>query len=107
MRVRFSGIAVFAALAFVVGFVKPFSPDLGGQGHLVLAAVLLVVGIWVFAARWIPTSVAAMVMLALILAAGVSYPVVFNGYTTRSIWILIPALFFGFALTKTGLGKRL
>jgi anion transporter len=94
-------------LAFYLAVFKPFSPSLSSQGHLVLAAVVFAVGLWVFGSRWIPASVASMVMLALILAAGVSYPTVFNGYTTRSIWILIPALFFGFALTKTGLGKRL
>ena len=29
------------------------------------------------------------------------------GYTSSAVWVLIPALFFGFALIKTGLGKRI
>jgi anion transporter len=107
LRTRLAGIGFFALIALYIGLFKPFAPSLAQQGHFVLAAVLFAVGLWVFGSRWVPTSVASMVMLSLILAAGVSYPVVFNGYTTRSIWILIPALFFGFALTKTGLGKRL
>lgn len=46
-------------------------------------------------------------MMTLLLTAGVKYSTVFNGFTNRAIWILIPALYFGFALSKTGLGKRL
>ena len=30
-----------------------------------------------------------------------------TGYTSSAIWVLIPALFFGFALLKSGLGKRI
>jgi anion transporter len=48
-----------------------------------------------------------MVMLLILTLAGVRNAIAFNGYTTRAIWILIPALFFGYALNETGLGKRL
>jgi anion transporter len=107
MRMRLSGISVFIIIAVLIAALKPFAPSLSSQGHLILAAVLFTVGLWIFGSRWIPSSVASMVMLVLILCAGVNYAIVFNGYTSRAIWILIPALFFGFALTKTGLGKRL
>ena len=33
--------------------------------------------------------------------------VVIKGYTSPAVWVLIPALFYGFALMKTGLGKRI
>jgi anion transporter len=107
MRTRLGGISLFFVIAVFVAAYQPFVPSLSSQGHLVLAAVLFTVGLWIFGSRWIPSSVASMVMLVLILCSGVNYAIVFNGYTSRAIWILIPALFFGFALTRTGLGKRL
>ncbi len=107
MRARLAGILLFVIIAIYIVATRPFIPSLSTQGHLVLGSVLFTVGLWIFGSRWIPNSVASMIMLVLILSSGVSYAVVFNGYTSRAIWILIPALFFGFALTKTGLGKRL
>ncbi|MGI6119528.1 MAG: hypothetical protein ACOYIB_02985, partial [Desulfosporosinus sp.] len=32
---------------------------------------------------------------------------VFSGFTSPALWTLIPALFLGFVLAKTGLGKRI
>jgi di/tricarboxylate transporter len=48
---------------------------------------------------------------AILLAGGLLYKlpldVVTTGYTSSAVWVLVPALFFGFALMKTGLGKRI
>ena len=41
------------------------------------------------------------------LALGLKPGIVFSGFTQSAIWTLIPALFFGFTLQKTGLGKRI
>jgi anion transporter len=41
------------------------------------------------------------------LALGLKPAIVFSGFTQSAIWTLVPALFFGFTLQKTGLGKRI
>lgn len=38
---------------------------------------------------------------------GLHLNVVTSGYTSSAVWVLIPALYFGFVLLKTGLGKRI
>jgi anion transporter len=107
LKIRIAGIAVFILLGVFLGTVQPFSPGLNLQGHLVLVSVLVALGFWIFGTGWLPLTVGTISMLLLLLVAGVKLPIVFNGFTSRATWILIPALFFGFALTKTGLGKRL
>ncbi|MCE5281571.1 MAG: anion permease [Deltaproteobacteria bacterium] len=104
---RLWGILLFSAVGIGIGIGKPFAPGLSPEGHAVLMSVLVAVGLWIFGTRWVPLSIGSMVMMLLLTAAGVKLSIVFNGYTTRAVWILIPALFFGFALNATGLGKRL
>jgi anion transporter len=107
MKIRVAGIILFAAFGLFVGLAAPFAPDLSQAGHTVLMALLITVGLWIFGTTWIPLSVGSMVMLLIFIVSGFKYSTVFNGYTNRALWILIPALFFGFALNATGLGKRL
>lgn len=107
MKVRLAGIFFFAALGLLIGILKPFAPDLSPAGHAVLMAVLVTVGLWSFGTEWLPLSIGGTVLLMILAASGLKYTLVFNGFMTRAIWILIPALFFGFALNSTGLGKRL
>ena len=107
MKARLAGIIFFAALGLALGIGRPFAPDLNPQGHAVLMAVLIAVGIWIFGTKWVPLSIGSMVMLLILTLAGVKNTVAFNGYTARGTWILIPALFFGYALNETGLGRRL
>jgi anion transporter len=107
MIARLSGIVFFTAVGLIIVIVKPFAPGLAPVGHAVLMAVLVAVGLWIFATKWIPLSISSMVMLLILTASGIKPSIVFSGYTTRAVWILIPALFFGFALNSTGLGKRL
>jgi anion transporter len=98
---------VFIIAGLYLGFFHPFAPELPSAGHWCIAGLLIAVGLWIFAPRWMPLSVGSVLMMMISLAAGLKYSAVFSGYTGTAIWILIPALFFGFALTKTGLGKRL
>jgi anion transporter len=107
VKVRLSGILFFAAVGVFIGIAKPFVPELSQAGHAVLMAILIAVGLWIFGTTFIPLSIGSMVMLLILIISGLKYSTVFNGYTNRAIWILIPALFFGFALNVTGLGKRL
>jgi len=107
LKIRIGGIALFILIGLLSGILQPFAPSLGPQGHLALMAILFAIGFWIFGAGWLPLSIGSVIMLLVLLVAGLGYSVVFSGYTSRAIWILIPALFFGFALTATGLGKRL
>ncbi|MBA4422586.1 MAG: tricarboxylate transporter, partial [Syntrophus sp. (in: bacteria)] len=107
MNIRLLGIVLFTVAGLSIGIIKPFAPDLNPLGHAVLMSVFVAVGIWIFGTKWVPLSIGSMVMLLLLTLSGVKNSIAFNGYTTRAIWILIPALFFGFALNSTGLGKRL
>ena len=107
MRMRVLGIVIFLILGAIIGFLQPFAPGLTQQGHWTLMAVVMAVGLWIFGNRWLPMSVGALIMLLIFVLAGLKNGLIFNGFTGRAIWILIPALFFGFALTKSGLGKRL
>ncbi len=106
-NIRIIGIAAFIILGAYIGIARPFEPGLGQQGHLTLMAIIIALGLWIFASKWLPFAAGSMTLLMLLLVSGLDYGVVFNGFTTRAIWILIPALYFGFALSKTGLGKRI
>lgn len=104
---RWGGIGLLAILAILIWVLKPFAPELGDQGHCVIAATIIAAGLWVLGSKWIPISVSGLVLLAILITSGMKYSLVFNGFTYRALWILIPALFFGFALTSTGLGRRI
>ncbi len=106
MYIRIIGILVFTALGIYAGTAHPFAPELSATGHWCMASLVIAVGLWVFAPRRIPFSAGGLLMLMICLAAGVSYSAVFSGFTSAAIWILIPALYFGYALSKTGLGRR-
>ncbi|NQS75507.1 MAG: tricarboxylate transporter [Peptococcaceae bacterium] len=98
---------VMLILALYVGLAKPWVPDLPPEGHLVLLALIVTIGMWIFAPLNIPRSVAGFFFLLFTLAIKVPAPNVFSGFTSGALWTLIPALFFGFVLIKTGLGKRI
>ncbi len=104
-RVIAAGLVALGGL--YVGWATPFAPDLGLSGHKALMGLIIALGLWIFKPLEIPFSVTAGLMLALFLASGIPAVNVFSGYTSPAVWILIPALFFGFALAHTGLGRRL
>ncbi|MBI5029068.1 MAG: anion permease [Chloroflexi bacterium] len=105
--IRVIAAVLIAALGVYIGFLMPFAPDLGSIGHKALMGLVVALGLWIFRPLDIPFSVTAGLMLAIFLASGIPSANVFSGYTSPAIWILIPALFFGFALAQTGLGRRL
>lgn len=98
---------VMLAIALYVAIVKPWVPELPPQGHLVLFALIVTIGLWIFKPMSIPQSVAGMFFLLFTLALKIPSATVFSGFVSSALWTLIPALFFGFVLLKTGLGKRI
>lgn len=106
-KVSTIGFLVMFILGLYVGLASPFAPELSPVGHKVLMALIFTIGMWVFKPWGIPFSVGGCLFLLLTMAYGIAPPKVFSGFTSPALWTLIPALFFGYVLIKTGLGKRL
>ncbi len=106
-RVVWVGFGIFIVLALAVGLGLPFSPGLDVRGHRVLMALLVTIGFWIFKPAGISYAASGSLFMAALLALGFAPAQVFTGFTSTAVWSLIPALFFGFVLSKTGLGKRI
>lgn len=100
------GTAIFLILGIIVGISQPFLPQLSVQGHYIIMMLLTTIGLWIFKPGGLPFSVSSALFMASLLILGLSPTIVFSGFTSPAVWSLIPALFFGFVLAKTGLGKR-
>ncbi|MCL2493649.1 MAG: SLC13 family permease [Clostridiales bacterium] len=70
-------------------------------------ALIIAVFCWIKKPFGIPFSITGFIFLAINAIAGVPITTAFSGYTSTGFWTLVPALFFGFALASTGLGKRI
>lgn len=101
------GFIGFLSLGLIAGIMKPFQPDLSTQGHYVVMMLLITIGLWIFKPLDIPFSISGAFFMASMLALGIPPANVFSGFVGTAVWSLIPALFFGFVLAKTGLGKRI
>jgi len=80
---------------------------LSSQGVLVLVGLLITVFIWICKPFKLPFSMGGVFLALYLLMIGLKPATVFSGFTQPALWTLIPALFFGFALQKTGLGKHI
>ena len=100
-----SGLLVLAA--FIIMTLKPFSDSLADTAQLMLGGILIALCIWIFRPFKLSYSAGGLFLAAFALALGLKPAVVFSGFTQSAIWTLVPALFFGFTLHKTGLGKRI
>jgi len=86
---------------------QPLGDSLSSTGQLMLGGVLITLAIWIFKPFNLPFSTGGIFLALFALSIGLAPGVVFSGFTQSAIWTLIPALFFGYVLQKTGLGKRL
>ncbi|MCL2060952.1 MAG: SLC13 family permease, partial [Oscillospiraceae bacterium] len=107
VKVSYVGGGLLALLAVLIMAVKPFSASLDGAAHMVLGGFLVTIGIWIFKPFNLSYSAGGLFLAFFSLAAGLGPAVVFSGFTQPAIWTLVPALFFGYTLQKTGLGKRI
>jgi len=118
------GVILFAIIGLIIAIFKPFA-GLAPVGHLVLGTVIIALGMWIFRPGNLPYLAGGSVILAGGLAilfafqqylinpatqkpytSGDLYSTICNGFVSSAVWTLIPALYFGFVLQKTGLGKR-
>jgi di/tricarboxylate transporter len=100
------GIAAFIVLAIIIAWSRPFA-DLSVQGNGMIAITLACLALWIFRTGTMPYLAGGAILLAGGLLLKLPLNVVTTGYTASAVWVLMPALFFGFALIKTGLGKRI
>ena len=87
--------------------VKPFSINLNDTAQLMLGGLLISLSIWIFKPFDLSYSAGGLFLACFALALGLKPATVFSGFTQSAIWTLVPALFFGLTLQKTGLGKRI
>ncbi len=106
MNRRWIGALICSVLGLILALATPI-PTLGLFGHKVLMCLLIGVGFWIFQPGKMPFAVASCIVMSILLLFGVDKSLVFGGFTSDTIWILIPATAFGYVLTKTGLGRRL
>jgi anion transporter len=105
-RTRITGILVVSVIAIIIGTTKPFV-GLSPQGHYLLALTLVSLSLWIFRTGSVPFLAGGTILLAGALVFKVPLGTVMSGFTNAAVWTLIPALFFGYALAKTGLGNRI
>ncbi len=105
-RAKKIGIFVFIIAAAAIVLLKPFA-GLTPQGHYIIGITLICLSMWVFKGPNTPYLAGVAILAAGCLIVRLPLATVVSGYTSSAIWVLIPALFFGFALIKTGLGRRI
>jgi di/tricarboxylate transporter len=95
-------------LAIVIGLIIMMMPTPAGLtpvGQKVLAITAFTVVLWVF--QVINNGIAAILMMALMIPAGVRVPDALSGFSQGSWWILAAVLFYGCAMKSTGLAARI
>jgi di/tricarboxylate transporter len=101
------GVCITTLIGLGIGVLLPWEGDLSILGHRVLMILAITVGLWVFRPMGIPLSLSSFFMVSALIIVGIPLPYIFAGFTSGAVWTLIPALLFGTAILKTGLGKRI
>ena len=99
------GVIAFVLVGLFIGIAQPLT-GLAPLGHYILATVIVGLGFWIFKPGNMPFTVGVVIIIAGALIFGLGFNVATAGFTSSAVWVLIPALYFGFILQKTGLGKR-
>ncbi len=95
-----SGIAVAAIIWSLPGI-----GTLESIGQRALA--ILALGVLFWATEVLASGVTAIMVLGLLMALGVPGSVALSGFAASGFWILVAVLFFGYAMDKTGLARRI
>jgi di/tricarboxylate transporter len=98
------GTAIAAAAALAIKL-QPQIGQLDPTGQSALAVMVFGVGLWV--ADALNPGITAVLTLGLLIIAGVPSNVALGGFAGGAFWILVSVLFFGTAMDKTGLARRI
>ena len=104
----FSKPIVGTVVAIAVALAIKLQPQIGqldSTGQSALAIMALAVGLWV--ADAMNAGITAVLALGLLIIAGVPSNVALGGFAGGAFWILVSVLFFGTAMDKTGLARRI
>ena len=101
------GFTIIVIVSIFISILKLFQPNLDEIGHYTLSLLIITLGLWIFKPFNIPFSLSGLFFMASLLIIGLPANEVLSGFSNSSLWTLIPALFYGFALAKSGLGKRI
>ncbi len=104
MSIHSIGIAAGVLLAAVIRL-QPRIGDLDAIGQSALAIIALAVVFWV--TNVLNTGITALLAIGLLVIAGVPSSVALGGFASGAFWILVCVLFFGTAMDKTGLARRI
>jgi anion transporter len=98
------GTAAALALAALIAL-QPGIGQLDRTGQSALSVMALAVVLWL--TDVLPAGITAVLALGLLIIAGVPSSVALGGFATGAFWILVSVLFFGTAMDKTGLARRI
>lgn len=98
---------IAAAVLLLAAGVAMWSPAaLGPSGGITLAIVLVTLGLW--ATALVPGYFASLLLFALVLILGLQpAPLVFSGFASAAVWLIISGFVIGAAVSATGLDSRL
>jgi di/tricarboxylate transporter len=97
--------AALAVVAAVAIRLQPAIGQLDATGRSAVAVMALTVIFWV--TDVLNAGITALLALGLLIIAGVPSSVALSGFATGAFWILVCVLFFGTAMDKTGLARRI
>lgn len=107
VNLKVIGVCLVLVASLFIGFTNPWAPALSPLGHKVVMALLITVSLWIFKPGNMPLSIAGCVLIVFFLILGFKPADALSGFTNNALWVMIPALFFGYVLQKTGLGLRI
>src|SRR6266571_3296431 len=93
-----------AAAAGLAVYLLPTPAGLSPDAQRVLAVMAFTIVLWAF--RPIGNGIASVLMMALLIVGGIKPATALSGFGSPSFWVLLTVLFYGFAMTKTGLAER-
>lgn len=98
---------ILAAVILIAAALVFLSPaEFGRSGSLTLAIVLVTLGLW--ATALVPGYFASLLLFASVLIAGLQpAPLVFSGFASAAVWLIISGFVIGAAINATGLDSRL
>jgi len=104
--VKLALILVFFAIGIAVAFAQPFD-GLDAVGSRMLGVIIAALATWMFRPEGGTFIIGAAIIFLGGTLAGLPMSDLAAGFSSPALWLMIPAMFLGAALMKTGLGKRM